>query len=165
MRIGETVNLDRSDVDLINGVLTVRRTKFGKARLIPVHRSTARALGEYANVRDRTLRRAPTLSFLVGENGRRLTVNVAEKTFVKLSRKVGLRSPTDSRGPRLHDLRHRFAVNTLLRWYRRGLDVERYLPQLSTYMGHAHPTDTYWYLTAAPELMRLVAARLECRRP
>ncbi len=161
MRIGETVNLDRNDVDLVNGVLTVRRTKFGKARLIPVHPTTVRALRQYGEAIDRHFRRARPASFFVGENGRRLTVNVAEKTFVKLSRKVGLRGPSDSWGPRLHDLRHRFAVNTLLRWYRAGRDVERHLPQLSTYLGHAHPTDTYWYLTAAPELMRLVAARLE----
>ena len=165
MRIGETVNLDRNDVDLVNGVLTVRRTKFGKARLIPVHPTTVRALHEYAEAVDRHFRRAPPVSFFVGENGGRLTVNVAEKTFVKLSRKVGLRGPADSWGPRLHDLRHRFAVNTLLRWYRGGRDVERHLPQLSTYLGHAHPTDTYWYLTAAPELMRLVAARLESDEP
>ena len=86
---------------------------------------------------------------------------------MKLSRQIGLRGLSDSRGPRLHDFRHRFAVNTLLRWYRRGVDVERYLPRLATYLGHAHVTDTYWYLTAVPELLQLAARRLErvARRP
>ena len=86
---------------------------------------------------------------------------------MKLSRQVGLRGPSDSRGPRLHDLRHRFAVETLVRWYRDGIDVERHLPRLTTYLGHAHVSDTYWYLTVTPELMRLAARRLDrvARRP
>jgi integrase len=163
MRISEAVSLDRGEVDLANALLTVRRTKFGKSRLIPLHASTRTELARYARARDRIFLRPTTPSFLIGEHGRRLTVNVAEKTFVKLSRKVGLRSPADRRGPRLHDLRHRFAVHTLLRWYRTGVDVECHLPELSTYLGHAHPTDTYWYLSAVPELMRLVVARLEHR--
>lgn len=163
MRISEAVSLDCGDVDLADALITVRRTKFGKSRLIPLHASTRRALVRYAKARDRIFLRSTATSFLVGEHGRRLTVNVAERTFVKLSHQVGLRSPADRRGPRLHDLRHRFAVHTLLRWYRTGVDVERHLPELSTYLGHAHPTDTYWYLSAVPELMRLVVARLEHR--
>ena len=79
----------------------------------------------------------------------------------RLSQQTGLRASTDSNGPRLHDFRHRFAVNTLVQWYRRGVDVERYLPHLATYLGHAHVTDTYWYLTATPELLELAARRLE----
>lgn len=161
MRISEAVGLDRDDVDFSDRVLTVRRTKFGKSRLVPVHASTRRALARYAKWRDRIQPRARTTSFFVGEHGGRLTVNVVEVTFVKLSRRVGLRGPSDRRGPRLHDLRHRFAVRVLLGWYRAGVDVERHLPELSTYLGHAHVTDTYWYLSAAPELMRAVAARLE----
>jgi site-specific recombinase XerD len=109
------------------------------------------------------LPRPTTPSFLVSEDGRRLTVNTVEQTFVKLSRQVGLRAPSDRHGPRLHDIRHRFAVQTLLRWYRAGVDVEVHLPQLSTYLGHVHVTDTYWYLSAAPALMRAVVARLEQR--
>jgi len=83
-------------------------------------------------------------------------------TFVKLSRQIGLRKPTDTHGPRLHDFRHRFAVNTLLEWYRADIDVDRRLPELSTYLGHAHVTDTYWYLSATPELLQLALKRLEC---
>lgn len=163
MRIGEAVNLDKNDVDLPGALLTVRRTKFGKSRFVPLSASTCRALERYAAQRDQMAPPQLTSSFLVGERGERLTVNVAEKTFVKLSRKVGLRTLTDRRGPRLHDLRHRFAVHTLLHWYRTGVDVESSLPKLSTYLGHAHPTDTYWYLSTVPELMSLVVARLEQR--
>ncbi len=164
MRISEAVGLDRDDVDLAAGVLTVRRTKFGKSRLIPVHATTRRALEQYAVSRDQIQPTPTTMSFFIGDHGGRLTVNVAEITFVKLSRQVGLRSPSDRRGPRLHDLRHRLAVRVLLAWYRAGVDVEQRLPQLSTYLGHAHVTDTYWYLSAAPELMRTVLARLDPRR-
>jgi integrase len=161
MRISEVVGLERDDVDLTKAILTLRKTKFGKSRLVPLHASTQRALERYANDRDRILPRPMATSFLVGDHGRRLTINVVEQTFVKLSRQVGLRGPSDRRGPRLHDLRHRFAVHTLMRWYRTGADVEQHLPKLSTYLGHAHPTDTYWYLSAVPELMRLVVKRLE----
>lgn len=165
MRISEAVGLDRDDVELAGGVLTIRRTKFGKSRLVPVHTSTQRALGRYASYRDRLWPKPTTPAFFVGEHGGRLTTNVVEITFVKLSKQVGLRGPADRRGPRLHDLRHRFAVRVLLDWYRAGENVEHHLPLLSTYLGHAHVTDTYWYLSAVPELMATVAARLEPRRP
>lgn len=163
MRISEVVGLDRDDFDISEALLTIRRTKFGKSRLIPLLASTRQALERYADERDRLLPRPMTTSLLVGDHGRRLTVNVAEQTFVKLSHQVGLRGPYDRRGPRLHDLRHRFAVDTLLRWYRSGADVDCHLPKLSAYLGHAHPTDTYWYLSAVPELMQLAATRLEWR--
>lgn len=163
MRISEVVGLERDDVDLANALLTIRRTKFGKSRIVPLHASTRQALERYADRRDRILPRPTARSFFVGDHGRSLTINVVEQTFVKLSRQVGLRGPSDRRGPRLHDLRHRFAVHTLMRWYRTGVDVERHLPKLSTYLGHAHPTDTYWYLSAVPELMQIVAKRLELR--
>jgi integrase len=163
MRISEAVGLDRDDVDLADGVLTVRRTKFGKSRLVPVHPSTRRALNRYADSRDRICPKPATTRFFVAEQGGRLTVNTTQQTFVRLSRQVGLRGPCDRRGPRLHDLRHRMAVRVLLGWYRAGADVEHRLPQLSTYLGHTHVTDTYWYLSAVPELMRAVMARLESR--
>ena len=165
LRISEAVGLDRDDVELDEGVLTVRRTKFGKSRLVPVHGSTRQALGRYASFRDRLWPKPVTTGFFVGEHGGRLTANVVEITFVKLSKSVGLRGRDDHRGPRLHDLRHRFAVRVLLDWYRAGADVEHHLPTLSTYLGHAHVTDTYWYLSAVPELMAIVTARLERGRP
>lgn len=164
LRINEALGLDDRDVDLTTGVLTIRRTKFGKSRLVPLHRSTTRALQRYAQMRDRILGLRPTNSFFVSEHRRRLTEWTVRWTFNKLSRETGLRSPTDRRGPRLHDFRHRLAVETLVRWYRQGVDVERRLPVLSTFLGHTHVTDTYWYLTAVPELLRLAAERLEARR-
>lgn len=160
MRISEAVGLERDDVDLGVGVLTIRRTKFGKSRLVPVHASTRRALQHYAVYRDRRHLAPRCGRFFVGERGEPLTVNVVEQTFVKLSHRIGLRAPGDRHGPRLHDLRHCFAVTTLIRWYRAGLDVERHLPKLSTYLGHSHVTDTYWYLSAVPALLRLAAARV-----
>jgi integrase len=161
MRISEIIALDRKDVDFEQGILTIRRTKFGKSRLIPVHPSTRRALSRYADRRNRIYPRPSTPSFFLGERGTRLTWWIVRWTFVQLSKQIGLRSPTDSHGPRLHDFRHRFAVQTLLGWYRAGVDVERKIPQLATYLGHTHVTDTYWYLSAIPELMQLVVARLE----
>jgi integrase len=161
MRVSEPVSLDRDDVDLGRGILTVRRTKFGKTRMLPLHASTLEALRRYVDRRDRLFPK--TRSFFVSERGTRLTVWSVEKTFVLLSRQIGLRSPEDSYGPRLHDLRHRFAVQTLLRWYRTDIDVERHLPELSTYLGHVHVADTYWYISAVPELLQLATLRLEQR--
>jgi integrase/recombinase XerD len=161
MRTNEPLHLDRDDVDLTHAVLTVHGTKFGKSRYVPIHASTQRALQCYADQRDRLCPNPLSPSFFIAERGTRLTEWSLRWTFVKLSRQIGLRGPSDSRGPRLHDFRHRFAVNTLLRWYRAGIDVERHLPELGAYLGHAHVTDTYWYLTAIPELLHLAAQRLE----
>lgn len=161
MRTSEPLQLDRDDVDLTHGVLTVRESKFGKSRYLPVHASTQRALRRYAWQRDRLCRNPQSPSFFLSDRGTRITEWSLRSAFVRLSRQVGLRGPTDSHGPRLLDFRHRFAVNTLMRWYRSGVDVERHLPELATYLGHVHISDTYWYLSAVPELMHLVAQRLE----
>jgi integrase len=161
MRANEPLRLDRDDVDLVNGVLTIRDTKFGKSRYVPLHPSTQRALQRYATRRDRCCPNPATPSFFVSERGTRLTEWCVRWTFVKLSCEIGLRAPGDSRGPRLHDLRHRLAIGTLLRWYRHGVDVGRHLPELSTYLGHAHITDTYWYLTATPQLLRYALNSVE----
>jgi integrase len=161
MRCNEPLQLNHDEVDLVNGVLTIRGTKFGKSRYVPVHPSTQCALQSYATFRDRLCRNPASPSFFLSERGTRLTEWCVRWTFVKLSREIGLRGAGDSRGPRLHDLRHRLAVSTLLRWYRDGIDVERHLPELSTYLGHAHITDTYWYLTATPELLHYALLRVE----
>jgi integrase len=161
MRTNEPLRLNRDEVDLANGVLTVRGTKFGKSRYVPVHLSTRRALQRYAARRDRLCRNPHSPSFFLSERGTRVTEWSVRWTFVNLSRQVGLRRPGDSRGPRLLDLRHRLAINTLVRWYSRGVDVERHLPELSTYLGHAHISDTYWYLTATPQLLRQALRRVE----
>ena len=167
MRPSEPLRLDRPDVDLAGGVLTVRQGKFGKSRHIPVHASTQQALGRYAAQRDRLCPHPLSPAFFLSERGTRITLSTLDWNFVQLSRRVGLRGPTDSQGPRLHDLRHRFAVSTLLRWYRDGSDVESQLPRLTTYLGHVRVSDTYWYLTATPELLESAARRLDrlARRP
>jgi integrase len=101
--------------------------------------------------------------FLLNDYGRRLNLSAVHRTFYDLSRQIGLRGPGDHTGPRLHDFRHRFALNTLIEWYRAGEDIERRLPVLSTFLGHAHVADTYWYLSIHPELMGLATSRLEQR--
>jgi len=163
LRIGEALQLHAADVDLAAGVLTIRGAKFGKTRLVPIHPSTQRVLARYAARRDRVLDGRPAGSFFVSGRGNRLDKGAVHRTFYAVSRQVGLRGATASHGPRLHDFRHRFAVQTLLRWYRAGDDVERRLPLLSTYLGHGHVADTYWYLTACPELMGAAVQRLEAR--
>jgi integrase/recombinase XerD len=163
MRISEVVRLDGADVDLKQGLLTVRLTKFSKSRLIPLHPSTVKKLKLYLYRRDQLYPRPLTARFFLSNQGTPLTDCMIRWTFVKLSRQIGLREAGGSSGPRLHDLRHRFAVTTLLHWYRTGVDVEQRLPVLSTYLGHAHVTDTYWYLSAIPELLALTKDRLEKR--
>jgi integrase/recombinase XerD len=162
LRLGEARNLALADVDLTRAVLTIRGTKFGKSRLVPLHRSTCRVLSEYLARRSRYWRgRAVSPYVFVTARGNRLDFGDIHQTFYRVSRQIGLRGPTDRRGPRLHDLRHRFAVMTLLRWYRAGHDPERRLPILSTYLGHVHVSDTFWYLSAWPELMQAARQRLE----
>jgi integrase len=165
LRVSEALALDREDVDLEEGILQIRRTKFGKSRLVAVHESTRQALADYARERDRVVQRPATEAFFLSERGRRVTEWVTRYNFAKVSRAVGLRAPTTNcrhgRGPRLHDMRHRFAICTLLGWYRAGIDVEREIPKLATYLGHVHVNETYWYLEAVPELLELATRRLE----
>ena len=163
MRISEVIRLDRTDIDLKQELLTVRLTKFSKSRLIPLHTSTVKKLKRYLHRRDQIYPRPSTTRLFLSNQGTPLTDCMARWTFVKLSRQIGLRKIGNSFGPRLHDLRHRFAVNTLLHWYQTGVDFEQRLPVLSTYLGHAHVTDTYWYLSAIPELLALTKDRLEKR--
>jgi site-specific recombinase XerD len=163
LRLCEALALDRDDVDLRAGVLAVRHAKFGKRRFVPLHESARRALLRYAQQRDRLVPRPASSAFLLSERGRRVTQWSARYNFALVSRAVGLRLPSrghkHGRGPRLHDMRHRLAARTLVRWYREGRDVERELPKLATYLGHVHVADTYWYIEAVPELLRLAAER------
>lgn len=162
MRIGEARNLELQDVDLRTGVLTIWSGKFAKSRLIPIHASTRRVLADYLARRDRRWAARPVSSHVFLSNwGNQLDGGEIHRTFYALSRQIGLRDRSDSYGPRIHDLRHRFAVMALLRWYRSNEDVERKLPFLSAYLGHVHVSDTYWYLSAWPELMREAMSRLE----
>lgn len=164
MRISEVLALNREDVDLTQGIVTVTATKFGKSRLVPVHPSTQHALQQYGRFRDKIYPRPKTQSFFVSQSGVRLGYWGVLSTFTRLSREIGLRGPSDSNGPRMHDLRHRFAVRTLVHWYRTGLNVERQIHVLSTFLGHVKVSDTYGYLSAVPELLQLAAGRLERRK-
>jgi integrase/recombinase XerD len=163
LRLSEAIGLKLEDVDLSEGILTVRGAKFGKSRLVPLHASTRQILADYKLRRADFLAGRPASHFFISLRGNHLDPGEVHRTFYRLSRQIGLRDPDSSSGPRLHDFRHRFAVETLLRWYRAGEDVERRLPVLSTYLGHVHLSDTYWYLTACPELMGLAVKRLEHR--
>jgi integrase len=163
MRLGEACNLELQDVDLKSAMLTVRGAKFGKSRLLPLHASTSKVLADYLARRERFWAARPHSSYLfISNRGNRLGAGEIHRTFYALSPQIGLRGLSDSHGPRLHDLRHH-AVKTLLHWYRAGEDPERRLPILSAYLGHVHVADTYWYLSAWPELMREAMRRLERR--
>ena len=161
MRISELVGLDNDDIDLKDGLLTIRHSKFRKSRCLPLHLTTQQALRGYVETRNRVYPIPKSPSFFVSEHGRRLPSCTVRATFVRLSRQLGMRGPRDSHGPRLHDFRHRFAIQTLLHWYQKDVDVERHLPELSTYLGHDKVSDTYWYLSAIPELLSLATERLE----
>lgn len=164
LRLGEAQNLKVQDVDLEAAVLTVRNAKFGKTRLMPLHSSTSKVLADYIDRRRHHRVGRPVSPYLfVSSWGNRLDSAQIHRAFYLLSRQTGLRGESDNHGPRLHDLRHRFATNTLVNWYRSGQDPERRLPLLSAYLGHVHVADTQWYLDAAPELMREAMRRLEHR--
>lgn len=163
LRISEVLTLKRHDVDLEQALLTIRHTKFKKTRLIPLHLSARDVLTDYARRRDRLVPHPASACFLLNDHGRRLQSSAVHRTFYDLSRQIGLRGPADHTGPRIHDFRHRFAVNTLIQWYRANEDIERRLPVLSTFLGHAHVADTSWYLSVHPELMGLATRRLEQR--
>lgn len=161
LRVGEAIALDRKDVDWKNELLTVIHSKFGKSREVPLHASTTAALRSYARLRDRLCPQPQAPSFFVSLAGTRLIYNNVHVAFHKMVRDVGLTPRSARCRPRVHDLRHTFAVTILLGWYRAGVDVQARLPLLSTYLGHVDPAKTYWYLSAAPELLELVCDRLE----
>ena len=163
LRISELISLKCCDVDLQEGLFTIRETKFDKTRLVPLHVSTRLVLRQYAQRRDAYLGRPCADKFLVSERGRPLEASIVRRTFYDLSHQTGLRGVGDRSGPRLHDFRHRWAVESLLQCYRSGEDVGCLLPVLSTFLGHHNVSDTYWYLSACPELMARAAQRLEAR--
>jgi integrase len=161
MRVGEAIRLDRPDLDVGAGVVTVRDSKFGKSRELPLHPTTVTALHEYLRIRDAHQHADVSDALLISAAGTRLMYCNVHTTFRQLRTDAGLTARSSSCRPRVHDLRHRFAVQTLLDWYRDGVDVPPRLPLLSTYLGHTHPRHTFWYLQAAPELMAIAGQRLE----
>lgn len=164
LRISECIGLDREDVNLAEGILHVRGSKFEKSRLVPLHPSTCDALARYATLRDRIFPQSKDKRFFVSELGTGLSLSHVQHTFIELRLEISLESPAGQRAPRIHDFRHAFAIRTLERLYRAGADVERHLPVLATYLGHVNAVSTYWYLTATPELLRLASRRLDRKR-
>lgn len=161
IRVGEAIGLDAGDADLDAGVLTVRNGKHGKSRLVPLHGTAARALRDYQQVRDRFFPGdARTPAVLISPAGTRLLYCNVHATWKKLTAAAGLAPRSGSCRPRIHDLRHSFAVRTMLDAYESGRDGQETLAALSTYLGHADPKATYWYLTASPELMAAAGQRL-----
>ncbi|MGH2352408.1 MAG: tyrosine-type recombinase/integrase, partial [Chloroflexota bacterium] len=161
MRVGEAIALDRDDVDLGRGLLVVRKAKFNKWRRLPLHPSTVTALRLYAGRREELCRQPRGSSFFVSTRGTRLLQTCVHAVFAGLVNEVGLAPRPGAGRPRIHGLRHSFAVATLRDWYQAGDDVAARLPVLSAYLGHADPSSTYWYLQADPELLGLAAQRLE----
>jgi integrase/recombinase XerD len=161
MRVGETIRLDRPDLDLTGGVLTVRESKFGKSRLLPLHPTTVDALRGYLRLRDRLHPRPAAPAVFISSAGTRLMYCNVQATFARLARRAGLQPRSASCRPRIHDLRHSFAVASLLDAYTTGQDSQARLTVLATYLGHVDPASTYWYLSAAPELLALAGHRLE----
>jgi integrase len=164
LRVGEALGLDRGDVDLDAAVLTVTG-KNDQTRIVPLHPTTAAMLAGYAARRDRLCSAAVSPGFFLTTTGRRVQQRGVQASFARLLVLAGIPAPPGRRRPRIHDLRHTFAVNTLIGWYRDGVDVHARLPVLSTFLGHASPEATYWYLQAAPELLALAAERLEHHHP
>lgn len=161
MRVGEAIALDRDDVDWSESLLVVRSGKFGKSREVVLHATTLDALRAYGRLRSQVWPRPKTPAFFISLTGNRLIYKNVHYQFHRLVRRAGLSARSPRCRPRPHDLRHTFAVNTLLAWYQDGGDVAARMHLLSTYLGHLDPADTYWYLSATPELLGLAAQRLE----
>jgi integrase len=157
LRLSEACRLQLDDVDLADGVITVRQGKFRKARLVPLHPTMTQALNCYATERDVAL----SGCFFRTDHAPALKPDTVQKTFSRLRTRLGWTAQGRARLPRVHDLRHTFAVRRLLRWHAAGVDLDRKMLALSTYLGHAKPSHTYWYLEAVPELMAITAERFE----
>jgi integrase len=159
LRIGEALSLTLNDVDLDQALLTIRSTKFGKSRLVPMHTTTTKVMIDYQEQREQFLAGRQIPYWFINVQGGCLGYDSVRRAFRHLT--DGMANQTGRLRPRLHDLRHRFAMKTLLHWYRDGQDVERQLPTLSAFLGHVQVSDTYWYLSACPELLGAAKDRLE----
>jgi integrase len=170
MRISEALSLRNEDVDLKVGMLTIHQTKFGKSRQVPVHATTVEALRRYRWMRDLAGESGqPDAPFFIATRGRlrgsRLSTHQVERVFAQLRTQLGWCNRGTHHAPRIHDLRHTFVVSRIVRWQAQGIDVDQAMLSLSTYVGHAMVTNTYWYLSAVPELMALAAGRFESFMP
>lgn len=158
LRIGEPIKLDRDGIDWTEGVLHIRESKFGKSRLVPLQDSATNALREYDRLREDLMPGPKDPAFFISLTAKRLIYACVHPVFRSLVDIAGVGLDAPHR-PRLHELRHTFAVRTLLHWYRTEDNIQAKIPSLSTYMGHREPACTYWYLSTAPELLALAAAR------
>lgn len=170
LRLSEALSLSVGDVDLRHGLLTIRRTKFAKSRQVPLHLSTTQALSQYRWMRDLGgAARDDDAPFFIGTRGCRfgkpLTGHQVERVFATLRADLGWVNRGTHHAPRIHDLRHTFVVRRILLWQQQGIDVDEAMLSLSTYVGHAMVTNTYWYLQAVPELMAVAAKRFESCMP
>jgi integrase/recombinase XerD len=161
MRVGEAIALERDDVDLDAAVITIRHAKHDRVRLVPMHPTAAEALRRYASERDRLCPHPRSPAFFLSSAGTAVHKTCLGVTFREITTRIGLR--TETVRPRIHDLRHRFAVQTLIGWQQSGIQIDEHIAMLSTYLGHVSPADTYWYLSASPELMALAADRVSDR--
>ncbi len=161
LRIGEALRLDRTDIDLDGGVLSIIGSKFGKDRRVPIHPDTIAAVKSYLAKRDRLSPQPANTAVFVSAVGTRMLYCNFHVAWLAMVERAGLEARSGRCRPRPHDLRHTFAVRTLLGWYRNGDDVAANMPSLSTFLGHVDPANTYWYLTASPELLGIVVGRLE----
>jgi integrase/recombinase XerD len=161
MRVGEAIKLEDRDINWAEGILTIREAKFNKSRQVLLHPSTVEELRRYRRLRNQLRPVRKISNFFIGHRGGQLRHVTIHGIFVIALKRIGLEKQKDAVNARIHCLRHSFAVNTLIRWYRDGRDVEQRIPLLSTYMGHISPSSTYWYLSAVPDLMALAASRLE----
>ncbi len=165
LRVSEALDLLDTDVDLKSGALTVRQTKFAKSRLLPLHPSTVNALERYRRQRTRHVRTTAGTPFFVGTRGQRLGHALGDRqvhrVFIELRERLGWVNRGAHDGPRIHDLRHSFAVRRVMLWQVLGADIDQAMLALSTYMGHAKISNTYWYLTGVPELMALAGTKFE----
>lgn len=159
-RIGELISLNRDDFDVKNNWIIIRNSKCNKSRLLPLDKTTILQLKKYSEIRDQ-FPAHDVNAFFLADKGTRITIWGARIAFIRISKQIGLRGQLDTHGPRIHDIRHTFAVNTLLNWYRKGINVDKKIMLLSTYLGHKKPTDTYWYITGTPELLAQATNRLK----
>lgn len=160
LRISEAISLERSDINFAASTILIRNTKFRKSRIVPIHASTLAQLLKYAKLRDALYPTCDDNAFFVNNKKKRLVYSTVNNIFLQLSQQLGLRSP-DGQMPRIHDLRHTFAIRRVAAWYDEGADIHAKLPLLATYMGHAHFEDTTYYLMAGAELMARGASRFQ----
>lgn len=163
LRISEALRLNDCNVDTETGILQIQSGKNTGERLIAVTACTVERLENYRKVRNRVVSNTDSTAFFIGETRRRITIQSAESNFAIIGQRIGLREPQtrglNGNGPRIHDLRHSFATKTIIKWYREGLNPDREMYKLSTWLGHKNPEDTYWYLEAVPELLQLALGR------